>query len=78
MLFAIEFSIPNTNEYCPEFAEKTFNHCFKNKLLCKLGGRNNCTLIFWANLIITEIEIDEIINILDKSITDAENNLLFI
>ncbi len=67
LLFAIEFS-KNSKEYDPEFTEKVFNECFKNKLLCKLGGRNNSTLIFWSYLLITELEINEIINILNISI----------
>lgn len=68
MLFAIEFCYPKTNKYYPEKAKQVFDNCFKNKLLCKLGGRNNCTLIFWTSLIVTIKELDKIINVISKSI----------
>ena len=68
LLFAVEFTHPNTNKYYPEEANRVFNNCFNNGLLCKLGGRNNCTLIFWLNLLVSEKQLDDIINVLDKSI----------
>jgi diaminobutyrate-2-oxoglutarate transaminase len=68
ILFAIEFCIPGTNTYNSDKTLDVFNKCFDNNLLCKLGGRNYSSLIFWTNLIIQEGQIDDIFEILDISI----------
>ena len=68
-MFAIEFCIPNTTEYDTEMTKKIFDTLFENKLLCKLGGRHNSVLIFWTSLIISEKELNDIYDILDKSIS---------
>ena len=68
ILMAIDFYNEKTNNLDPEKANVVYKECFRNKLLCKLGGRHNASLIFFMSLLITYDEIDELINIITHSI----------
>lgn len=71
LLFAIEFCIAKTNIYDTDITKKIFNNLFSNKLLCKLGGRNKSSLLFWIPLIVDEDTIYNIYNVIDKSISSC-------
>lgn len=74
LLFAIEFSYNGV--YNTEFAGKVNHKCFENRLICKLGGKSNSNLIFWTCLIINQSQVDQIFDVVHRSILTVKMGLV--